>query len=268
MNGEVRIGHTQDRKVEIGTVLGEILQARTVTAKQAESLRGRMHWFESFAFGRVANGAVKILGDLSLKGTRTVVLGQKDIVALRFLKERVLVAPPLKLTPTCLLSWVVFTDGACEGPDGHKVGSIGGVLVNPLGVVSRFFGGEAPSDLMHLLLQGSKNPIYELEVMPVLVAISLWGRQCQNSQVCWYLDNEASRSAYLKAYGATLIADGMVAAFTREEMALQIKSWFARVPSASNLADAPSRGEDSNLRDRGAVKDTILWSMVRETIGS
>ena len=135
-------------------------------------------------------------------------------------------------------------------------------------MVSRFFGGEAPSDLMHLLLQGSKNPIYELEVMPVLVAISLWGRQCQNSQVCWHLDNEASRSAYLKAYGATLIADGMVAAFTREEMALQIKSWFARVPSASNLADAPSRGEDSNMRDRGAVKDTILWSMVRETIGS
>ena len=121
---------------------------------------------------------------------------------------------------------------------------------------------------MQVLLQGSKNPTYELEVMPVLVAISLWGQQCQNSQVCWYLDNEASRTAYLKAYGATVIADGLVAAFTRAEMALQIKSWFARAPSASDLADAPSRGEDSNLRDRGAVKTTTLLSVVRETLAA
>ena len=37
-------GHTQDRKVEIGAILEDILQARAVTANQAESLRGRMHW--------------------------------------------------------------------------------------------------------------------------------------------------------------------------------------------------------------------------------
>ena len=267
-SGEVRIGHTQDRKDEIGAVLGDILKEHMVTAQQAESLRGRMHWFESFAFGRVANGAVRILGDLSLRGTRKVQLGQKDIVALRFLKERVLMAPPLKLTPTCLLTWVVFTDGACEGPENQKVGSIGGVLIDPLGVLTQFFGGEAPSDLMGLLLKRSKNPIYELEVMPVLVAILLWGQQFSGSQVCWYLDNEASRSAYLKAYGATEVADGLVAAFTEAEMALQITSWFARVPSSSNLADAPSRGEDSKLRDRGAAKVTIRWQEVRETIGS
>ena len=135
-------------------------------------------------------------------------------------------------------------------------------------MLTQFFGGEAPSDLMGLLLKRSKNPIYELEVMPVLVAILLWGQQFSGSEVCWYLDNEASRSAYLKAYGATEVADGLVAAFTEAEMALQIKSWFARVPSSSNVADAPSRGEDSKLRDRGAVKVTIRWQEVRETIGS
>ena len=224
-NGEVRIGHTQDRRDEIGAVLGDVLKAQSVTAKQAESLRGRMHWFESFAFG---NGAVKILGDLSLRGAKNVRLGPKDIKALRFLKERVLMAPPLNLTPTCLLTWVVFTDGACEGHEDQKVGSIGGVLVDPYGRVTQFFGDEPPADLMELLLKRSKNPIYELEVMPVLVAILLWGRQFQGSQVCWYLDNEASRSAFLKAYGATEVADGLVAAFIEAEMASQIKSWFAR----------------------------------------
>jgi hypothetical protein len=43
----------------------------------------------------------------------------------------------------------------------------------------------------------------------------------------------------------------MLEAFTGEEMRLQIKSWFARVPSLSNLADSPSRLEDKLLLDLG-----------------
>ena len=263
---EARIGHTSERREEIGAVLDDILRASCVTAKQAESLRGRLHWFESFAFGRVANGAVKTLGDLSLRGLKQIVLRPGEIRDLCFLRDRVLQAPPLKLTPTCLMSWVVFTDGACEGPDGAKTGSIGGVLVCPRGTLVQFFGGQVPVDLMELLLSKSKNPIYELEVMPILVAILLWGATCERAQVCWYLDNEAGKSAFLKAYGATEVADGMVQDFTRHEMELQIKSWFSRVPSASNIADAPSRLEDSLMRDRGAAKVAISWQAIREII--
>ena len=52
--------------------------------------------------------------------------------------------------------------------------------------------------------------------------------------------------------------------FTRHERELQIKSWFSRVPSASNIADAPSRLEDSLMRDRGALKVAISWQAIRE----
>jgi hypothetical protein len=121
---------------------------------------------------------------------------------------------------------------------------------------------------MDQFLLRSKNPIYELEVMPVLLAALLWGNTCEYAQVCWYLDNEAGRSAFLKAYGATEIADRMVRNFTYHEMELQIKSWFARVPSASNLADAPSLLEDSYLRDQGAYKVAIDWLAIRETLAA
>ena len=83
--------------------------------------------------------------------------------------------------------------------------------------------------------------------MPVLIAILLWGSRISLAQVCWYLDNEASRSAFMKGHGATVIAGTMVGAFTEAEMKLQLKSWFARVSSLSNLADSPSRLEDSFL---------------------
>ena len=266
--GEARLGHTRERREEIGAVLDDILQSSSVTTKQAESLRGRLHWFESFAFGRVANGAVKTLGDLSLRRSKKVQLRDHEVRDLRFLRERVLQAPPLKLTPTSLLAWIVFTDGACKGPEGAKKGSVGGVLVSPHGSLLQFFGGEVPCDLMDQFLLRSKNPIYELEVMPVLLAALLWGNTCEYAQVCWYLDNEAGRSAFLKAYGATEIADRMVRNFTYHEMELQIKSWFARVPSASNLADAPSRLEDSYLRDQGAYKVAIDWLAIRETLAA
>ena len=104
--------------------------------------------------------------------------------------------------------------------------------------------------------------------MPVLVAALLSGKLCEGAQVCWYLDNDAARSAFIKAYGATRFADGMVSAFTKHEAELQLKSWFARVPSVSNISDAPSRHEDSTLRDHGALKVPINWATVKELLQS
>ena len=261
----VRLGHTQDRREELRVVLKDkdILQSKCITAKQAESMRGRLHWFESFAFGRVANGAVKILGDLALCGKRKIDHGAGDLAALTFLCDRVLTAPPLVITPSCLLTWVVFTDGACEGAEGQKKGGIGGVLIDPQGRVEAFFGGEVPNGIMSLFLAKSRNLIYELEVLPVLISIWMWGDRLTRSQVCWYLDNEASCSAFIKGQGATHLAASMVGAFTEDEMRLQVNSWFARVPSLSNLADSPSRLEDQLLLDLGAIN----WQAVANALG-
>ena len=112
----------------------------------------------------------------------------------------------------------------------------------------------------------SRNPIYELEVLPVFVASMLWGKAVRYSQVCWYLDNEAARSACIKAYGATCLANALVSEFIRIEMSHQLKSWFGRVPSVSNIADAPSRCEDSFLRDHGADEVQIDWDAVGRVV--
>ena len=52
-SGIVRLGHTKERRDELSSVRQDILKERCVTAKQAEFMRSRLHWFESFAFGRV-----------------------------------------------------------------------------------------------------------------------------------------------------------------------------------------------------------------------
>ena len=182
-----------------------------------------MHWFESIAFGRVAHGAAKNLGDLSLHELKQIVWRPREIRDRCLLRGRVLKAPPLMLTPTCPLSWVVFTDGACEGPDGARTGRIGGALVCPRG----------DADPGSLLLG---EPLASMRRF-----VGTW------------ITRLVSYS-FLKAYGATRVADGMVQDFTRHGMELQTKSWFSRVPSASDIAGAPSRLEDSLMRDRGALK--------------
>ena len=122
------LGHTESRKEELLHVLSNVLAKGSIDAKLAESLRCRMQWFETCAQGRVANAAVKRLGDLAFTGKRTFNLNKRDKSSLLFLRDRVLNAPPLCIERSSLETWVVFVDGACEGSD-KLVGSIGGVMV-------------------------------------------------------------------------------------------------------------------------------------------
>ena len=68
-HGSVTIMRTDERKHELAATMQLVLQAGTLSPKEAEKLRGRMVFFEGYTFGRVANAAVKNLGRLSLNQT-------------------------------------------------------------------------------------------------------------------------------------------------------------------------------------------------------
>jgi hypothetical protein len=125
------IGHTAERREELRNALNEILQNKKLEPKQAERLRGRMQWFEGYAFGRVAQHSLRILGDIALRKQRVVQLESHELCAIEFLAKRVLEAETLKITPVSLDTLIVFTDGACEG-EGNRVGSVGGVKLTRL----------------------------------------------------------------------------------------------------------------------------------------
>ena len=110
--GRASIGHTAERRSEIELVLTDILDKGSVSSKLAESLRGRLHWFETFAFGRIANQAIQTLGELALRSTHGNKLQPHEVTALRFLRDRV----PLLLQPSSMETWIIYTDGAGEGP--------------------------------------------------------------------------------------------------------------------------------------------------------
>lgn len=61
-SGKIYIKHTAERRTELLDRIDEILENGELSPKEAESLRGRLHWYESYLFGRTANLAIHQLG--------------------------------------------------------------------------------------------------------------------------------------------------------------------------------------------------------------
>ena len=256
--GKVLLGHTEKRKSELSDAVGEIIKRKTIDTKVAESLRGRMQWFEGYVFGRTAQRCVQTIGELSLRSSKSSTLTSLELKCFKDLQERVLLAPPIEISRTVLDTWIVFTDGACEGA-GDKEGSIGGVLINPNGYLVEYFSSRVPNAFMSKLCETSANPIYELELLPVLVSYFCWRKYLANSQTVFYLDNDAARAGLTKALGATRLAEAIVHHVTSMEAEICNKPWYGRVPTASNIADDPSRLECKYIESLGCQRCEIDW---------
>ena len=108
-------GHTESRLQELSATIEAILDRGLMSCKDAEKLRGSFQWLETFAHGGVAQESLKVISSLASVGCQRETLGAKEVGALRFFKDRVLTAPPTKVMAANLRTWLVFTDGACEG---------------------------------------------------------------------------------------------------------------------------------------------------------
>ena len=80
----------------------------------------------------MAQQSLKIISSMGSVGRKRETRGAKEVGALSFLKNRVLTAAPTKVMAANLSTWLVFSDGACEGEE-TKLGSIGAVLIDPNG---------------------------------------------------------------------------------------------------------------------------------------
>ena len=71
----------------------------------------------------------------------------------------------------------------------------------------------------------------------------MWGSIFQNRRILIFVDNDASRFGLIKAESNSLVSQKIIKQYYRLECLSPSVTWFARVPSESNPADPPSRGE-------------------------
>ena len=255
--GTFSLNHTEMRRTELAEVIAGILSDGCFTGKMIERLRGRMLWFENFVCGRQANVLVARLGKFvsGAKFSQLLPLELKD--TLKQLLERVQKSTPIEISTRLFSTWICFTDGACE-----KRSSVGAVLVDPTGKAVYTFGGELPAELEERFFRNSKHPIYEVELLPVLISLLIWGESFSRSQVVYYVDNEAAKAGLIRGAGGTSLANVIIGTFCLKEAELQLKTWFSRVPTHSNLSDGPSRMDFNVVTALGCAKVEIPWAMV------
>eukprot|EP00435_Cladocopium_sp_Y103_P052672 s2156_g16.t1 len=240
--GSFELGHTETRRKELLDTIRCLLadDAPAVRVKELEKLHGRLVWFNTFIFGRTLKAAVSVISKHARAVGPTVDVQGELKDSLVVLHAELAKDEPVKVSPSVTDAWIIFTDGAYE-PDGEIKASVGGLLVSPQGLVVECFGLELCSTLLEEFLENSKHPIYELEIFPALIALKTWGDRLKGSQVVFYLDNDAARSALVRADGATELSQCLLRQFVGMEKDLGILPWFSRVPSASNPADDASR---------------------------
>ena len=132
-----------------------------------------------------------------------------------------------------------FTDGALEEND--SCGTVGAMMVD--GEVAEHFGRKVPGRMMEALQRETKRIIAVLEIMPVTLAFKLWQKRLEHRRVFVFVDNDAARASLIKM--STEVAAMKVMLLRLAELLAEVPCfpWFARVASASNPGDAPSRLE-------------------------
>ena len=77
----VLVGHTESRTEELKTLIDTFLTSGCMGQKEAERLRGRLQWFESFSSGRIAQQALRVISAMASSGRSEKRLCEKEIKA-------------------------------------------------------------------------------------------------------------------------------------------------------------------------------------------
>ena len=133
---------------------------------------------------------------------------------------------------------LVFTDASFE----QNVARWGIVIIDSITCGGKVFEGQVPEALVKVWQTEEKlQVICEAESFAVLLARHQLSAMYPNRKAIFWVDNEASRMSLIKGTSNTFSLMSFAHEFHLCSEADSIQVWVERVPSASNIADLPSR---------------------------
>ncbi len=260
--GEVIVKNKESRLSQIREELDKVRSAGSLSSATASSLRGRLQ----FAYGRTLSANVRALqrradGKLAGHIIDDELSAELDWIQhfVSFSKPRVLKAKASKEKV------VVFTDAALEGND--QLGTIGLVAYRLFGgkVKERWVFGEiVPPDVLAWLQTRSMKVISSLELMAAWLGLEVCTADQSGVRVFLYVDNEAARASLIAMYSRVNTHNVILKRVSEIAHSRSLFLWTARVPSASNEADAPSRLQDLvRFESKGFTSINVPWHLVR-----
>ncbi len=232
-------------------MIDKVLKEDCLTPSVAASLFGKFQFLCSTLFGklgRCCTGAVRkrqysILGETTVTPElRFSLLLMKDFLRL-CPSRRVLLQqdPPV----------IIYTD-ASDVPNRNPRQVLGAVIYDPLRESLQYSWSELPPALLD---QWDVRESYmgQLELLAALFGLRLLPEVVTTRQIIVFIDNDSAASNLVRGYSKISDSSLIVGEFWLAAASLNADVYCDRVSSKSNLADAPSRLDDTLLRKMGAT---------------
>ena len=237
VEGRIAVKLKPGRLESIRASVDKVLESGVIDFRSALSIRGKVVFAQGQLFARVAAVTCRLPSEAAKVGGRSC-LSDPLRRSLTDLIEVLATSPPKVLQrKNTLPPLLVFTDGACE-----ETTSVGAVLIDPAGSVE-YFGAVLRDDLVDSWKskQGQTQVIGQAELFPVLLAKLTWKETLRGRDVVFFLDNEAARLGLVKSYSPVESSLDIISSVIKSDALLGTRSWYARVPTKSNISDLPSR---------------------------
>ena len=264
--GAVMIANTDSRRQELVTSIQNILNSGRLATHDALRLRGRLQFSAGNLFGRIAKSSLTAVSNHAYFSSSSAI-GEDLKLALTLHKHLLLEGAPRKIKTASSVPWFIQTDACYEMQGDEIVAGIGAVLFNPEGKAVKFFSHKVGDAVVKLLNPGltKKTAIFECEFFAAVCAFKLWG-PLVNGAIVLYTDNNGVRDTLISCVSRNKVPRMMLITVLALEAELQMIPWYARVPTDSNLSDAPSRFLVDKLLAMGAVRtdlnDDEMWAEV------
>ena len=153
----------------------------------------------------------------------------------------------------------LFTDGAYE----RGIVTVGAVLFSDQLRRSQYWGVRVPEEVAahwKELIHGGQV-IGQAELLRSALARETWATALRGASAVQYLDNSSAEMALVKGYSPSPASAPLVSRVADADVRLGVRSWFGRVPSLSNPADAPSRLDFASREAEG-------WELCPPVVGA
>ena len=255
--GLVFLCNTEKRKMEVFSDIDKALTQGFLDPSTSERLRGRLQFASCQIFGRRPKAALKLLAKHSLQKRWEI----NDFTrhALSQLRHFLECGRPRPIRARRSTIVHIYVDAAFE-PNG--LSGIGGVVFGVGCFPLAWFGMEVSArHLERLKVDGPlvrESVIFELEALALAISLEVFKPFVERRSLVAFTDNEGVFGTFVRGHSDNARCSALIEFFGQSEEDLESPCWIDRVPSSSNPADAPSRGQAVPKAPRIQINPAIL----------
>ena len=254
--------------------IADVLSRGHLTPSHAARLVGKADFIASCLFGKVGRACLAGLRVRQYQCAPPFNLPPWLRASLVWLRDLLGVCPPrtVPLGVSAHPPVLIYTDGAARmgdmwlspgavsDEDLSSLG-VGAVMWDPLGRSLEFCRSAIPRAEVSRWLP-RKQPIMLVELFAAPMALETWAETVRGRNVLLYVDNNSALSALVKGYTPKVDSAKIVSQFWLTAARVRCGIWAERVESKSNIADGPSRGDVTLMRQMVAKETRARLSFL------